>query len=294
MEFEAMNTDVRLNNVIAAFEEGRTAFVSFSTPEPSIAIAVSGAPYDGVLFELEHNPYDIKSLRDAMQYMLDRKSIREADTIAPVVTPLVRIPSNGREMNQWMAKQVLDAGAFGVIWPHIETVEQARNAVSACRYPRGAVRGGDGGRGERGDGPKHAVRYWGLTQQEYYARADVWPINPKGEILVGIMCETVEAIKNLPDILSQVPGIGMVLVGEGDLSQDLGYPRQTGNPEVVAAVAKIRAICAEHNVVCAHPNVNEKNVKEAIDQGYRCLLPSVVYSFASLNIGRDYLSSKKS
>jgi len=52
------------------------------------------------------------------------------------VTPLVRIPPNGGEMNQWIAKQVLDIGVFGIIFPHISTVEEARNAVSACRYPR--------------------------------------------------------------------------------------------------------------------------------------------------------------
>jgi 4-hydroxy-2-oxoheptanedioate aldolase len=63
-----------------------------------------------------------------------------------------------------------------------------------------------------------------LTQQEYYGRADVWPLNPQGEILVAIMCEEVRAIKNLPGMLEQVPGIGVVIIGEGDLSQDLGYP----------------------------------------------------------------------
>ena len=52
------------------------------------------------------------------------------------MTPLVRIPPNGGEMNQWIAKQVLDIGVYGIIWPHVSTVEEARNAVAACRYPR--------------------------------------------------------------------------------------------------------------------------------------------------------------
>jgi hypothetical protein len=60
----------------------------------------------------------------------------EGGTLAPKVTPLVRIPPNGGEMNQWIAKQVLDIGVFGIIFPHVSTVDEARNAVSACRYPR--------------------------------------------------------------------------------------------------------------------------------------------------------------
>ena len=69
----------------------------------------------------------------------------------------------------------------------------------------------------RGDAPIAAARYWGLTQQEYYARADVWPLATQGEILVIIMCEEKKAIKNLPKILEEVKGIGVVLIGEGDL-----------------------------------------------------------------------------
>ncbi len=80
--------------------------------------------------------------------------------------------------------------------------------------------------GIRGDGPTAAVRYWGVTQQEYYERADVWPLNPKGEIFVILMIEDTEGIENLTDILKNVPGIGAILIGEGDLSQELGYPRQ--------------------------------------------------------------------
>ena len=97
-------------------------------------------------------------------------------------------------MNQFLAKQVLDLGVYGVIWPHVSTVEEARNAVAACRYPRPPSAPYFEPAGQRGDGPKYAPPYWGLTQQEYYTRADVWPLNPDGEILVGIMCEEVRAI----------------------------------------------------------------------------------------------------
>ena len=113
--------------------------------------------------------------------------------------------------------------------------------------------------GVRGDGPHTCSRYWGLSQQEYYAKADVWPLNPLGEILVIIMCEDVHAIDNLPEILSEVPGIGVVLIGEGDLSQSLGCPRQYDHPAVVEAMTAIRRICNEHNVACGHPHVDAAN-----------------------------------
>ena len=78
---------------------------------------------------------------------------------------------------------------------------------------------------------------------------------PTGEILVIIMCEEVKAIDNLPAILNEVPGIGVVLIGEGDLSQNLGYPRQYDHPAVVEAMTAIRRICSEHDVACGHPHV---------------------------------------
>ena len=116
----------------------------------------AGAPYDGVVFEMEHNPYDIKALRDCMQYMLNRRQIVKSGSIAPAVTPFVRIPPNGGEMSQWIAKQVLDIGVYGIVWPHVSTVEEARNAVQACRYPRPREAKYYEPAGQRGDAPTHA------------------------------------------------------------------------------------------------------------------------------------------
>lgn len=275
----------RLNAAIRALEQGKPAFTTFAAPEVGLAQAVNGAPYDAVVFELEHNPYDIGVLRNCLQYMLDRKQIAGSGSIAPAVTPMVRIPANGGEMNQFFAKQVLDIGVYGVIWPHISTVEEARNAVAACRYPRPSSAPYSAPAGQRGDSPKNAAPYWGLTASQYYSRADVWPLNPQGEILVGIMIEETRAIKNLPKMLSQVPGIGLVLIGEGDMSQELGVPRQYDHPSVMSAIADVLAICKEHNVVCGHPHVDTRNVDAVLAQGFRWLMTSPTYSFAGLEKG---------
>jgi 4-hydroxy-2-oxoheptanedioate aldolase len=172
----AMPETPRLNGVIAALESGKPAFVTFSPASPENAQAIGDANYDGVVFEMEHGPYDIRALRDSMQYMLNRKQIVDRGTLAPAVTPLVRIPPNGGELNQWIAKQVLDSGVYGIVWPHVSTVEEARNAMVACRYPRPKDAPRYEPAGQRGDAPAAAARYWGLSQQEYYRKADIWPL----------------------------------------------------------------------------------------------------------------------
>jgi 4-hydroxy-2-oxoheptanedioate aldolase len=280
----------RLNGIIRILEEGRTPIATFVSP-PSVegAVALSTSAYDGVIFEYEHHPYDIQHLKDGLQYMLNRKQILERGTLAPAVTPMVRIPPNGAEMSQWMAKQVLDVGVYGVVWPHVSTVEEAYNAVASCRYPRPKSAAAYEPEGQRGDAPVTAARYWGLTQQEYYARADVWPLAPHGEILVIIMCEEVRAIDNLPDILKNVPGIGVVLIGEGDLSQNLGFPRQYEHPAVVEAMTAIRRICSEHGVPCGHPHVEAHNMEKVLADGYRFVMTAPVRSYAVLDACRKKL-----
>jgi len=275
----------RLNGAIRALEQGKPTFVTFSVAEVSAAVSLGGTRYDGVAFEMEHNPYDVRTLRDCLQYMLDRRQIAMSGSLAPAVTPFVRIPVNGAEASQWIAKQVLDIGVFGVIWPHVSTVDEARNAVAACRYPRPPSRPHYHPAGLRGDAPRHAARYWGLTQQEYYARADVWPLEPTGEILVGIMCEEVKAIKNLPKMLEEVPGIGLVIIGEGDLSQDMGCPRQYDHPAIATAIDDILTICKQHGVACGHPHVDHGNVEMLIEKGFRWLMPAPEQSLRALERG---------
>jgi 4-hydroxy-2-oxoheptanedioate aldolase len=276
----------RLNGVIRALEEGKTAFVGFAPVDIETATALASSSYDGIAFEMEHAPMSAPALRDALQFMLDRRQILEGGTLAPKVTPMVRIPPNGNEMNQWIAKQVLDIGVFGIIFPHVSTVDEARNAIGACRYPKLRNSPLYDPPGIRGDAPVRAARYWGLSQQDYYARADVWPLAPQGEILAIIQCEEMRAIENLPKILQEVPGIGVVLIGEGDLSQELGHPRDYEHPVVADAINTILKICQEHQVPCGHPHPDARNTERLIASGYRFLMPSAPRSFSVLEQGR--------
>jgi 4-hydroxy-2-oxoheptanedioate aldolase len=280
-----MTTLPRLNGIIRALEAGHS-FTTFAPCDVESALALQNSKFDGVVFEGEHNGWDIRGLRDGLQYLLNRAQIAKSGSVAPAVTPMVRIPANGVEKNQFLAKQALDLGCYGIVWPHISTVEEAYNAVAACRYPRLKNKPLYEPAGIRGDGPTQAVRYWGVTQQEYYQRADVWPLAPQGEILVVIQIEDTAGVSNLGDMLKNVPGIGAVLIGEGDLSQELGYPRQYEHKEVLAAMGQIVDTCKQHNVIVGHPHVEQSNAERIIKEGYRFLMCTAPRSFATLEKAR--------
>jgi 4-hydroxy-2-oxoheptanedioate aldolase len=282
-----MSKPGRLNGIIRALESGQRAFTLFAPCEVEFAVELQQSSYDGVVFEGEHRGWDIRALRDSLQYLLNRRQIADLGAVAPLITPTARIPANGAEKNQFLAKQALDLGCYGIVWPHISTVQEAYNAVAACRYQRLAHKPLYEPAGIRGDGPTQAVRYWGISQQEYYERADVWPLAPQGEILVVLQIEDTAGIRNLPDMLDNVPGIGAVLIGEGDLSQELGYPRQTEHKAVLEAMADIVAICKQRGVVVGHPHVTAANAERVIAEGYRYLMCAAPRSFADLHAARS-------
>jgi 4-hydroxy-2-oxoheptanedioate aldolase len=282
----------RLNGIIKALEMGGHAFCLFAPMDVETAVTLQAAPYDGVVFEGEHRGWDVTALRHSLQYLLNRRQILSAGSAAPALTPLARVPANGVEMNQFLAKQALDLGCYGVVFPHISTVEEAYNAVSACRYPRLKERPRYEPAGIRGDGPVQAARYWGATQPEYYSRADVWPLAPEGEILVVIQIEDTAGVSNLADMLKNVPGIGAVLIGEGDLSQELGFPRQYEHKTVLDAMAEIVSICKAHDVVVGHPHVTAKNAERVVEEGYRFLMSAAPLSFGDVEAARA--TAKKS
>src|SRR5437016_11415892 len=93
----------RLNGVIKALESGKPAFTSFCQADPETALAMATAKYDGIVYEMEHNPWDIRALRDSLQYMLNRGQIARSGSVAAAVTPRVRIPPTGAEQEQFEA-----------------------------------------------------------------------------------------------------------------------------------------------------------------------------------------------
>ena len=278
----------RLNGVIKALEEGKTAFVSFTSNDVETAIAMAGSRLDGVAFEMEHAPLDIPGLRHALQYMLDRRQLVDRGTLAPAVTPMVRIPPNGNEMNQWLAKQVLDIGVYGIIFPHVSSVEEARNAVSACRYPRLSSAPLYDPPGIRGDAPARAARYWGSRATGI--------LQARGRVAAGAR--------------RRAPGGDPVRGGPrhrepaGDAQGGPGHRRgshRRRGPEPGAGpshgTTTIRwwpttstgswTSAKEHNVPCGHPHPSADNIERLVEAGFRFLMPGAPRSFAVLNRARE-------
>ena len=193
---------------------------------------------------------------------------------------MVRIPVNGVEMAQWQAKQALDIGCYGIVFPHISTVEEAANAVGACRYPRMKNAPLYEPAGIRGDGPTAAARYWGLGQQEYYQKADVWPLNPQGEIFCILQIEDTTRRREPRRHAEERAGHRR----DPDrrrrpLARSSAIPRQYEHKVVLEWMKRIVDTCKKHNVVVGHPHVETGNAERIVKEGYRFLMMAPVQSY---------------
>jgi 4-hydroxy-2-oxoheptanedioate aldolase len=248
----------RMNKLLA---EGQTVFGSFvdnKTPEGASQVARNELP-DFVIYDTEHSPYDITQIRIFMQFMLDPAGIIKRGTA--VQAPFfVRIPANGREMNQWMIKQLLDQGVHGIMTPHTETADQATNIVKAMRYPHKADAPDYEPNGFRGSGPGNAIRWWGIPGPEYSARADLWPLDPRGELSSLLLIENQEGVKNVKAI-AKTRGVSVIFAAPGDFSASYVGDRAA----VENAIQTVLAACKEANIPCgitAGPQDIEKRIKE--------------------------------
>ncbi len=246
---------VRLNKVIEAIEDGRPAIANqewrFVDMEHS---AFSGERIDRVLDEMDQD-------RD--------------ETGRMTLTPIVRIPMDGDEDFKWAIKQVLDLGGFGVIVPHVDTAEEAERLVRAARYPPALDAAQPEPRGERGWGPGGAIRRWRVASAaDYYAKADIWPLNPDGELFIVAMIESAEAVSNLEAILQTQ--VSAIMVVPGDMSIDLGLgpaPGPENHPEVEETFDRVREICqAQDRVICGIGD-GAARLQQRIDEGWGFILP---------------------
>ena len=256
----------RLNKTIETLAAGQAAFGIFSGDRSlSNARSLSRSELDYILIDMEHGPYDVETLQTFLLGMTNKAEIKATNSLAMNTTPIVRLPTNGREMNQYLVKQVLDMGVFGVMFPMINTREEAENAIASMRFTRAAGETDEGPQGLRGRSPGTAVWYWGTGYSEYLSKADVWPLDPQGELLAVIQIETQEAIGNLEAIIT-TPGVGAIFIGPSDLSADIGLPRS--HPTVEAAIQTILASCMKHNVPCGI-TTSPNDIAERTKQGFR-------------------------
>lgn len=263
-----LSAQERLNRTIETLSQGDATFGILSGDQSlHNARALANSGLDFVIIDLEHNPWDVETLRAFLLGMTDRGQIARSGSLQMPVTPIVRVPQNGQEMLQHFAKQALDMGAFGVMFPFINNREEALNAITSMRYPRPLGHPLTEPHGMRGRSPGIATWYWGISGGEYFQRADVWPHNPEGELISVIQIETREGLENAEEIIS-TPGVGALFIGPLDLATQMGYGDQTNHPEVEAAIQRILAICLQYDVPCGL-TTNPGNVEDRIRQGFR-------------------------
>ena len=285
----AQSDTVRLNKLIDLIEQDEPAFglLSFDYSLTN-ARAMANSGLDFILIDMEHAPFDVERLRAFLLGMTNKRSILEKGNLQPDVVPFVRIPAaGGADEIIAQAKQVLDVGTYGIMFPAIQNREQAELAVRATRYPQ--INGVDDyePQGLRGRNPSNAVWYWGV--RDYHARADVWPLDPQGELLAIMFVESPEAVANIEEIIS-VPGVSGIFIGPSDLSTSMGYTSPAA-PEVEAAIQEVLAACLEHDVPCAI-TTNARTVQQRIEQGFRFVTVGVdsglsAGASSALRLGRE-------
>jgi len=126
--------------------------------------------------------------------------------------------------------------------------------------------------GTRGRGSEStAAPIWGLSGEEYTARCDPWPVNPRGELLLGVKLESPEGIAHCDEILA-VPGLGFAELGPGDLSLSLGYTRMPRPypPEMAEARTRVFNACRKYHVAFLEGATPETIVSQ-IDEGVRVI-----------------------
>lgn len=275
----------RLNRTIELLEAGHPVFGHFLFDmSDELAIRVARSKLDFVIIDMEHRPYDVQRLRSFLLAMTDKRAILDSDSLQMSVTPIVRLPTSNVQQVEQLAKQALNMGAFGLMFPTVNTREQALKAVQASRYPQELGSSDLEPAGLRGFEPfQPATWYWGLNNREYYEAADLWPLDPAGEILVVIQIETAEGVANIEDIVS-VPGIGAVLVGNYDLSTSLGVFGNVTGDEVNEAIERVVAACNARGIAVG---ITAGDIEQRVRDGFRFLNVGWRHSEADLERGLE-------
>ena len=202
---------------------------------PIIAEAMGYAGYDWLLVDMEHSPIDLAQATAIMQAL--------SGTPSEVV---LRVPWN----DSVMVKRVMDAGARSIMFPFIQSVEEARAAVAATRYPP---------QGTRGVAAMHRASRFG-TAPDYLARAN-------DQVAVILQLETPEAVALMPEIAA-LDGVDAVFIGPGDLSGGMGLLGQIGHADVQAALRGAAQAAQAAGLACGIVGADPASVRSYIEMGF--------------------------
>jgi 2-keto-3-deoxy-L-rhamnonate aldolase RhmA len=304
----------RINRAIELLEQGQAIYYDgphsghVLTYEQGRTDAATWADYMNV--GMEHGAFDMTGLAEYMRGLVDGGPTRSGHRTPTVI---VEAPLNGTDeanvrFNAWQFRQILGRGVHGILLCQAETADAVRAFVEACRYPHhlggvdpalptpearlaGAIRprAKDGllGIGTRGRGSENtAAPVWGLSGDAYMDRCEPWPLNPHGELLLGVKLESPEGIARA-DAICAVPGLGFAEMGPGDLSLSLGSVkllRDPYPPVMQAARDRVFAACRRNGIAFLE-GCNPDNIAERLDEGVRVIAG---HSETTARIGRAH------
>ena len=256
------------NRIAALLAEGEVVFGIFSgekTPENARVVAEQELA-DFVFYSMETGPFDIPGMA-AFQEALSPPAERGAANPHPVA---LRIPPirDGLEEAAVRTAAGLDAGAYAIVFPHVETADEARHAAASMRPEQaGGLRAGDF---------SEAARVFGVSAAAYRERADLWPLDPAGELISMVLIEDRIGVENAAEIVA-VPGVSVAFPGPGDLRR-----AYEGDMEAVeGAIQTVLAACLEAGVPCGI-TAGPDDIGERIAQGFRVF---IVTSAEALSVG---------
>jgi 4-hydroxy-2-oxoheptanedioate aldolase len=267
----------RINKSIDLLSEGQPIYYTGSHEgmaanyEAGKAMAKTWADY--INFDMEHAPFNPSALAEFMRGLSEGGGTKDGHRMPAVVVTLPTDATDAATMraNAWMVKQVLATGVTGILLCHAQSPEAVKIFVESARFPTSKIGVGQGlDEGRRGvHGNAYASKIWGMTPMEYLKKADVWPLNPEGEIMLGLKIEDKYALANVEKSLS-VPGISFAEWGPGDMALSLGFPGARMDDSMPApmreARAKVLAACKAHKIFFLN-SVNPKNVSSMIQEG---------------------------
>ncbi len=232
---------------------------------------------DYICIDLEHLPFDMTALSLFMDGLIDAGPTESGHRTPPVIVTLPMDGTNEQSVraNSWMIKQALATGVHGLMLCHVESPGAVHAFVESARYGHSPTVGcqpwGDKGLGvgRRGSGgQERAAEVWGLSTSEYLDRADVWPLNPEGELMLGLKLEDPRALDQAEACIA-VPGIALAEWGPGDMGMGFGlkeahdppYP-----PKMLEARSIVKGACDKAGAAFLNI-VTEDTVREELDDG---------------------------
>lgn len=229
------------NKIKSLLKQGKpTAGAWLQMTSPFSAEIMARAGFDWLIVDMEHAPGDFLNLASQLQ------AIGGTDCV-----PFVRAPWN----DPVAIKRILDTGVLGVLIPYVNSAEEAKNAVAACKYPPEGIRGLAGS-------PRAA--YFGQNSMDYLKDANE-------EILVILAVETGEAIANLDEILA-VDGLDGIFIGPMDLATSMGYFGDPSHPEVQQAIATVEEKTLKAGKYLGTVGGSWEQARKKYDKGYQLLM----------------------